>query len=121
MGLIASLKENIYALYLASKDTRVPLAAKLVILLVVAYALSPVDLIPDFLPVIGYLDDIIILPLGIWLAIKLIPRDVWLSCLQQAQAEPVKLPKNWWMGCLVILLWGFLLLYLLRWLGLVSW
>ena len=59
-----------------------PLLAKLVVVLVIAYALSPIDLIPDFIPVLGYLDDMLLLPLGIALAIKLMPRDVWEDCEQ---------------------------------------
>lgn len=70
------LKADTYALYLASTDPRVPWYAKLLIGLIVAYALSPIDLIPDFIPVIGYLDDLLIVPAGIALASRLIPRDV---------------------------------------------
>ncbi|TCD16427.1 YkvA family protein [Oricola cellulosilytica] len=68
-----SLKREIHALYLAGRDPRVPYAAKTVAALVAAYALSPIDLIPDFIPLLGYLDDIVIVPLGIWLAIRMIP------------------------------------------------
>ena len=67
---------------MAARDPRVPLLAKLVVVLVIAYALSPIDLIPDFIPVLGYLDDMLLLPLGIALAIKLMPRDVWEDCEQ---------------------------------------
>ena len=72
----AALKHNACALYLASNDERVPFAAKIVVGLVIAYALSPIDLIPDFIPVVGYLDDLILLPLGILLVIRLTPYDV---------------------------------------------
>src|SRR5437868_220219 len=70
------IKRNVLALWLAARDPRTPWYAKTVAMLVAAYALSPVDLIPDFIPVVGYLDDIIIVPLGILLAIKLIPPDI---------------------------------------------
>jgi uncharacterized membrane protein YkvA (DUF1232 family) len=70
------LKTDTYALYLASKDPRVPWYAKLLVGLIVAYALSPVDLIPDFIPVLGYVDDLLIVPAGIALAMKLIPNGV---------------------------------------------
>ncbi len=70
------IKRDVYALYLSARDERVPWYAKAVALAVAAYALSPIDLIPDFLPVIGYLDDLIIVPLGIVLAVKLIPADI---------------------------------------------
>lgn len=67
------LKSEIYALYFAARDPRTPWYAKLIVASIVAYALSPIDLIPDFVPILGYLDDLILLPLGIALAIKLIP------------------------------------------------
>src|SRR5262245_59927485 len=67
------MKRDVHALYLASRDPRVPWPAKVVAVSVAAYALSPIDLIPDFVPVLGYLDEVIILPLGIILAVRLIP------------------------------------------------
>jgi uncharacterized membrane protein YkvA (DUF1232 family) len=78
------LKSHVKALELARKDPRVPWAAKAVLVLVVAYALSPIDLIPDFIPVLGLLDDLILLPLGIALAIRLMPKDVWAECQLRA-------------------------------------
>lgn len=71
-------------MYLASRDRRVPLAAKLVAAAVAAYALSPIDLIPDFIPVLGYLDDLILVPAGIALAIKLVPPHVLADCRAEA-------------------------------------
>jgi len=71
-----TLKRDVHALYLAARDPRVPWPAKAVAVFVAAYALSPIDLIPDFIPVLGYLDDLIIVPLGIWLAVRLIPPEV---------------------------------------------
>jgi uncharacterized membrane protein YkvA (DUF1232 family) len=71
-----ALRRDAHAIFLASRDPRVPWAVKLLALAVAGYALSPIDLIPDFTPVIGYLDDLIIVPLGIWLVIALIPEDV---------------------------------------------
>jgi uncharacterized membrane protein YkvA (DUF1232 family) len=68
-----SIKTDVVALYLAARDPRVPWPAKLVAAIVAAYALSPVDLIPDFIPILGYLDDVVLVPLGILLAIRLIP------------------------------------------------
>jgi len=70
------LKADTYALYLASKDPRGPWYAKLLVGLIVAYALSPIDLIPDFIPVLGYVDDLLLVPAGIALAVKLIPNGV---------------------------------------------
>jgi uncharacterized membrane protein YkvA (DUF1232 family) len=71
-----ALKNEVFAVYLAAKDPRTPWYAQAVGLLTVAYALSPIDLIPDFIPILGYLDDLIIVPGGLWLAVKLIPAEV---------------------------------------------
>ena len=71
-----TVKRDVHALYLASRDPRVPWYAKALAVLVAGYALTPVDLIPDFIPVLGYMDDVILVPAGIWLAIKLIPPDI---------------------------------------------
>lgn len=86
------LKSEVHALYLAYRDPRVPLHAKILAAVVVGYALSPIDLIPDFIPVLGYVDDLILLPLGIALTIKLIPNEVLSDCRKKARAledEPV--------------------------------
>lgn len=99
-----SLKKNTCALYLASKDPRVPVLAKIIIGLVVAYALSPIDLIPDFIPVIGYLDDILLLPLGIWLAMQLIPQPVWKECQAMAAERTLDMPSNR-LAAIVIIIW----------------
>ncbi len=79
-----ALKKETYALYLAARDPRTPWFAKALVVLVVAYALSPIDLIPDFVPVLGYLDDLLIVPAGIALALKLIPGEVMEQARQQA-------------------------------------
>jgi len=81
-----ALKKEVFAVYLAARDPRTPWYAKGLVLLVVAYSLSPIDLIPDFVPVLGYLDDLIIVPGGIWLAIRLIPAEV-LSEARSAVAD----------------------------------
>lgn len=99
------MKVQISALYLASQDPAVPKVAKWLGVAVVAYALSPIDLIPDFIPVIGYLDDLIILPLGIYLAIKLIPEEVWSDCLAKAELHPIQLPKNRYAAAVIICCW----------------
>src|SRR3954452_6217660 len=79
-----NLKRNITALYFVVLDPRTPWYAKAVAILVVAYALSPIDLIPDFIPVLGYLDDLILLPIGIWFTLKLIPPIVMDEARQKA-------------------------------------
>jgi uncharacterized membrane protein YkvA (DUF1232 family) len=101
----ASLKNNTYALYLASRDARTPFFAKLLIGVVVAYALSPIDLIPDFIPVIGYLDDLLLVPLGIWLAMRLIPRDVWQECRAIAIGRAYRLPHNRRAAVIIVFIW----------------
>jgi uncharacterized membrane protein YkvA (DUF1232 family) len=79
------LKAETFALYLAARDPRTPWYAKLAVAGIVAYAFSPIDLIPDFVPVLGYLDDLVLIPAGIALAIKLVPNQVLMECRAQAQ------------------------------------
>lgn len=112
----SSLKKNTCALYLASKDPRVPVLAKIVIGIVVAYALSPIDLIPDFIPVIGYLDDLLLLPLGIWLAIRLIPKPVWRECQALAEERALKMPHSRQAAFVIIVIWVLALAVLIFWL-----
>ena len=80
-----ALKRQTYVLYFAARNPRTPWYAKLLAAAVVAYALSPIDLIPDFIPVVGYLDDLIIVPLGIAAVLRLIPAEVLNECREQAQ------------------------------------
>lgn len=81
------LKHNISALYFAFRDPRTPWYGKALALSIIVYALSPIDLIPDFVPVLGYLDDLILLPLGIWIALRIIPPDVMADARQRAMKE----------------------------------
>jgi uncharacterized membrane protein YkvA (DUF1232 family) len=78
------LKTEVYALYLAARDPRVPWYARVLLLAIVAYALSPIDLIPDFIPILGYLDDLILVPVGIWLALRMVPPGVMQECRARA-------------------------------------
>ncbi len=80
------IKRDVVALYLAARDPRVPVVAKLVAACVAAYALSPIDLIPDFIPVLGYLDDAILIPLGILLAVRLVPPVIMSALRREAEA-----------------------------------
>ncbi|QWC23510.1 DUF1232 domain-containing protein [Bacillus haikouensis] len=108
------LKQQVLVLYLAYKDDRVPWYAKLFTACVVAYTLSPIDLIPDFIPVLGYLDDVILVPLGIMMALKMIPREVIAECEIKAEELMKKdKPKNWVAGTVVILIWVAVLLWIL--------
>lgn len=80
-----ALKREAYALYFATRDPRVPWYAKAFLGLVVAYTFSPIDLIPDFIPILGHLDDLIVVPLGIALAIKMIPPEAMVEARQQSE------------------------------------
>jgi uncharacterized membrane protein YkvA (DUF1232 family) len=82
---VQQLKVETYALYLACRDPRTPWYAKLLAAGVVAYAVSPIDLIPDFIPVLGVLDDLVIVPLGTFLAIKMVPKEVMAECREKAR------------------------------------
>ena len=100
------LKAEIFAIYLAYTRHKIPWYAKLLAVVILAYALSPIDLIPDFIPVLGYLDDLLLLPLGIALLIKLIPPDVMEQCRAEAQDMSSKnLPRNYVMAAIIILVW----------------
>ncbi len=113
----AGLKRDTFALYLGARDPRVPIAAKLVAAFVAAYALSPIDLIPDFIPVLGYLDDLILVPLGIALVIRMVPPDLMDDLRQQAGARHADAkPVSWLAAIVVIVIWcavGFALGYAL--------
>lgn len=100
------LKSETFALYLAARDVRTPWYAKLLVAGIVAYAFSPIDLIPDFIPVLGYLDDLVLIPMGIALAIKLVPQSVLVECRARAQ-ESIQngKPVSWVAGTVIILIW----------------
>jgi uncharacterized membrane protein YkvA (DUF1232 family) len=104
-------KTEVVAIYLAFKHPQTPWHAKILALAVAIYAISPVDFIPDFIPVIGYLDDVIIVPLGILLVSKCIPESVMLECRANAQnyTGSCKGIKRWAIAC-VVLCWLMLLL-----------
>jgi uncharacterized membrane protein YkvA (DUF1232 family) len=107
------VKQDLFVLYLSYKDSRTPWYAKAVAICVVAYAFSPIDLIPDFIPVLGYLDDLILVPLGISLAVRLIPPHVIEK--NRAMAEEMKKngkPKNWLVGILFIIIWILLAVWI---------
>ena len=106
------LKQEIYALYLAYKDPRVSWYAKIFIVILVGYAISPIDLIPDFIPIIGYLDDLILLPLGIILVIKMIPKEVMEECREES-TKGIKDKKIAVIGLIIIISIWVVLLYLI--------
>jgi uncharacterized membrane protein YkvA (DUF1232 family) len=99
-----SIKRDVRAVYLASRDPRTPWYAKAVAIGVAAYALSPIDLIPDFIPVVGQLDELIILPLGIWLAVRMIPPEV----MEEHRAAALlaeQAPRSMAGAAAIILIW----------------
>jgi uncharacterized membrane protein YkvA (DUF1232 family) len=100
------LKQKLRALYLASRHPRTPWYAKALAVIVVGYAFSPIDLIPDPIPILGYLDDAILLPLGIWLTLRLIPDDVWGECEAEALAwDPSQRRTSWIAAAVIVLVW----------------
>jgi len=110
------LKADSYALYLAARHPGTPWYAKLLLAVVVAYALSPIDLIPDFIPVLGYLDDLVLLPLGIALAIRLIPPPVLADCRARAAGGTARLARAGRLARLAVIAFWLLAAALLGWL-----
>jgi uncharacterized membrane protein YkvA (DUF1232 family) len=121
-GLLAAIRKKskeltctISALYLAYKRKDVPAAAKILIALTVAYALSPVDLIPDFIPVIGYLDDLVIVPLLVYASLKFIPKEIMEECREQAKDiwKDGK-PKRWYYALPIIMVYVFITILIVK-------
>ncbi|MBI5197346.1 MAG: DUF1232 domain-containing protein [Nitrospirae bacterium] len=101
-----NLKMQTLALYFAVRDPRTPLPVKMIAWLVVAYALSPIDLIPDFIPVLGLLDDLIIVPIGIYIALKFVPPEVMADARARADrlsSDPK--PRSYWAAVVIVLVW----------------
>lgn len=112
------LKKETYAIYLACKDPRVPWYARLLAGCIVAYAFSPIDLIPDFIPIIGYLDDLIIVPLVIWLVLKMIPAAVLNECREKAEAAMSGgKPTSKIAAVIIVSLWIVLGILIVIWMG----
>jgi uncharacterized membrane protein YkvA (DUF1232 family) len=117
--LARKLSRDGHAIYLASRDPRVPWYAKFLAMAVAGYALSPIDLIPDFIPIVGYLDDLIIVPFGIWLVVLLIPEAIMAECrakANQAGRRPVSTA-----GMIVIISLWLLGTMALGWIGCSHW
>lgn len=103
---VKKLKKEVLVLYLAYKRPDTPWYAKLLSVVVVGYALSPIDLIPDFIPVLGYLDDLVLIPMGVYFAIKLIPENILNECRSQVDDAFKKgKPVNWTAGVIIISIW----------------
>lgn len=109
------LKENIPVVFLSLKDKETPIIAKIFAGITIGYALSPIDLIPDFIPVLGYLDDVIILPILITLTIKFIPRDIYEKNRKEAEYlwEEGK-PKKWFYAIPIVIIWAVILWLLIK-------
>jgi uncharacterized membrane protein YkvA (DUF1232 family) len=103
-GWAKAVRRDVIALFLAARDPRTPWYAKMIAACVAAYALSPIDLIPDFIPVLGYADDLLIVPAGIWLAVRLVPAELMNEFRAQA-ARIVSRPTSWAGMLLVVAAW----------------
>ena len=110
-----ALKRDVVALWLAARDPGVPPLPKILAAVVAAYALSPIDLIPDFIPVLGYLDDLLIVPLGIWAVVRLIPPAVMTELRERAASR--ERPRSLAAGAVIVTLW----LAVAAWLGWWLW
>ena len=100
------LKSDIPAIFIALKDKETPWYAKILAAITVGYALSPIDLIPDFVPVLGYLDDIILLPLFVAVTVRLIPQNVWERSLRQTEDMWANgKPKRWYYAIPIVIVW----------------
>ena len=107
------LKGQTYTLYLAYRHPATPWYAKVFAAVVVGYAFSPIDLIPDFIPVLGYLDDILLVPLGITLALKMVPEEARISAREQAEKElENSSPHGWFIAAIIVMIWLVLLIML---------
>lgn len=112
------LKREVFALYLACRDPRVPWYAKALAAVVVGYALSPIDLVPDFIPLAGYLDDLLLIPLGVMAVRALIPGALLAECRERARVLGSK-PRSWVAAALIVTIWLGLAAAAAYWL--VSW
>lgn len=114
------LMAEVMALWFCARHPGTPLVAKLCAIAVAAYAFSPIDLIPDFIPILGFVDDALLLPIGIWLTLKLIPTPVLAECRELATrwlAEKRDKPRNWVAAAMIVVLWLLTAWLLWNWLA----
>jgi len=109
-----ALKRQTLVIYYAARDPRTPWFPRLLALVIAGYALSPIDLIPDFIPMLGYLDDVIIVPLGVWLVLRMIPADVIADSHAKAQAA-LEQPASRGMAVAIVAIWLITLCALAAW------
>jgi uncharacterized membrane protein YkvA (DUF1232 family) len=110
----ALLQRETLALYYAMRDPRTPWTAKVLAGVVVGYAVSPIDLIPDFIPVLGFLDDLVLLPIGIALCIRLVPADVLADARARAK-ESTEKPRNYVAAAIIVAIWVVVLAVIAMW------
>ena len=115
-GTAARLRVRLLALSKLMRHPQTPRAAKWVAFAVIAYAVSPIDLIPDFIPVLGLLDDLLLLPLGVALVIRMTPVALWQACLREAEVSGERLPRLWWGALAVLVVWLIALALFVVWL-----
>jgi uncharacterized membrane protein YkvA (DUF1232 family) len=115
-GWARAVKRDVLVVYLVARDSRVPWPVKVLAAAVAAYALSPIDLIPDFIPVVGYLDDLVIVPLGILAVVKLVPAEVLAELREEAARRLVARPRSWAGAAVIVALWLVLLAIVVCWL-----
>jgi uncharacterized membrane protein YkvA (DUF1232 family) len=111
----ARLATYAIALWRLFKHPQTPRSAKLAAIAVLAYVLSPIDLIPDFIPVLGQLDELVIVPLGIALVTRLTPKPLWEALLREAEVSREDLPRLWWGAALIVLIWAALFALFVWW------
>lgn len=114
-----ALKRDVHAIYLAASSPLVPWYVKILAAAVAGYALSPIDLIPDFIPVLGFLDDLIIVPLGVWLVMSLMPKEVMAECCAIA-ADAAHRPRSLRAAIIIVAIW-IVAAAMLGWAGMARW
>ncbi len=105
---INNLKTDVHALFLASREPAVPWYAKALMVLLIGYVVCPIDPIPEFIPVLGELDELVVVPLGMALVVRMIPREVMESCRKRAREEPVDTKTKWVVAAAILVLWAFM-------------
>jgi uncharacterized membrane protein YkvA (DUF1232 family) len=119
---VRDMKLSVLALYLARKDPRIPLKSKIMIVIAVGYVLSPIDLIPDFIPIIGLLDDVLIVPALVGYAVKSIPSEILNEYKEKAKVEFEKgAPKSYKAAIVIVLIWAIILFLTIYWIGKIFW